>query len=65
VPEVLEGAELPQYHSEAEVDVRGRGVNAQFYSQSLAPSEAAVEFLTWDHIYGVAVDRSVLSISLH
>src|SRR5215204_1896258 len=65
VPQVLEGTELPQYHSEAEMYVRGRGVYTQFYPQSLATSETAVELLTWDHIHGVPVDRLVLWRSLH
>src|ERR671910_1415241 len=65
VPQVLEGTELPQYHSEAEMYVRGRGVYTQLYPQSLATSEAAVELLTWDHIYGVLVDLSVLRKGLH
>src|ERR687890_2610285 len=60
VPQVLEGTELPQHHSEAEVYVRGRGVYTQFYPQSLPTSEAPVELLPWDHIYGVPVDRLVL-----
>jgi hypothetical protein len=65
VPQVLEGTELSQYHREAEMYVRGRGVNTQFYPQSLATSEAAVELLPRDHIYGVPVDRSVLWKALH
>ena len=60
VPQVLEGTELPQYHSEAEMYIRGRGVYTQFYPQSLATSETAVELFPWDHIYSVPVDRSVL-----
>jgi hypothetical protein len=65
VSQVLEGTELPQYNSEAEVYVRSRGVYTQFYPQSLATSEAAVELLLWDHIYGVPVDRLMLWKSLH
>src|SRR5829696_7474638 len=65
VPQVLEGTELPQYHSEAEMYVSGRGVYTQFYPQCLATSEATVELLPWDHIYGVPVDRLVLWKGLH
>src|SRR3712207_2847989 len=65
VPQVLKGTQLPQYHSEAEMYVWGRGVYTQFYPQSLATSEAAVELLSWDHVYGVLVDRLVLWKGLH
>src|SRR5215217_2121656 len=54
-----------EYNSEAEMYVRSRGVYTQFYPQSLATSEAAVELLLWDHIYGVPVDRLMLWKSLH
>src|SRR3712207_8621992 len=48
------------FRSEAEVYVRGRGVDAQFHPQCLARGEAAIELLARDHIYRVPVDGSVL-----